>query len=359
MDSYDLIFNVLFNGSIFFSLIILLESYYQRRYSIGAEYMLIIFFATIYILVFGNRPILELTDTFRYTYNYINKLNSLEEVFNYPKDNTFYLYSYFFRQFIDTKNGYLSVLALTFILPYIVLIKKLNLKHPYVFFILLSCTFSFSNLATNIMRQGFGTSFFLMGIVYYLLKNRKISYIFFLISVLWHGSLILAVAAFFASGFIKKQNIYIIYYLLATVVSVLNINVIVYLEQIPVIGQIFVERASGYDEVIGNYRVGFRIDFYIYNTFFLMLFIYIYKNMKDEGLKSKYAQLIRTYVLLSGYFYLMFSQSFSDRYGVLSWVLVPLLFIPFYQKNEMKIKWLNSLTIFLIYACISYIFKYK
>ena len=48
----------------------------------------------------------------------------------------------------------------------------------------------------------------------------------------------------------------------------------------------------------------------------------------------KYKNYFFTYLFLTGYFFLMFGAIYSDRFGVLSWALLPLILMPFLEMSE-------------------------
>src|SRR5690625_2341324 len=73
-----------------------------------------------------------------------------------------------------------------------------------------------------------------------------------------------------------------------------------------------------------KYRIGFRADFALFNTFFLFIFLFINKKTKDD----QYKDLLIYYILSSCVFFLSFQIPYSDRIGLFSWFTIPILFSP-------------------------------
>ncbi|MFV0165371.1 EpsG family protein [Empedobacter falsenii] len=358
IDEYEVILLIIKLVIILINLILLAENYFKNKNYKSFEKYLMIFFAGIYILIFAIRPVLPYSDTAVYLYKYEYNLKSLDDILQGGKDIFFFVYSYISKIIIDDKTVYLFSVALAYLGPLIFALKKF--KHPFLLFSLFTLTFSFENLGINIIRQGIGLSFFTLGIVLFFNKLKN-SYIYFLLAVLFHISLVIPVGIFLI--FRRVKNIYLsaVVLLICSVLSISNINVIGFVENIPIISEIFKERNQNYSEVVANYKVGFRPDFFIYNYLFIIFgyFTYIKFKFLDIDYKNKYLLVLNTYIVLSSVFFLMFTQSFSDRYGVLSWYLVPFLFLPYIQQTKSRIGLINSATIFIFYAAISLFFTLK
>jgi hypothetical protein len=69
-----------------------------------------------------------------------------------------------------------------------------------------------------------------------------------------------------------------------------------------------------------NYNIGFRLDFVTYNTFFLVLFLHF---LNKDSVKNIF--LLKYYILTSIIFFFNFYIPFSDRFGLFSWLIIPLL----------------------------------
>lgn len=358
IDEYEVILLIIKLVIILINLILLAENYFKNKNYKSFEKYLMIFFAGIYILIFAIRPVLPYSDTAVYLYKYEYNLKSLDDILQGSKDIFFFVYSYISKSIIDNKTVYLLSIALAYLVPLIFALKKF--KHSFLLFSLFTFTISFENLGTNIIRQGIGLSFFTLGIFLFFNKFKK-AYIYFLLAILFHISLIIPVGIFLIFSRVKKIYFSAVILILCSVLSILNINVIDFIENIPIISEIFKERNQNYSEVVANYKVGFRPDFFIYNYFFILVGYYTYYKFKfkDVVIKANYLIILNIFCVLSGLFFLMFTQSFSDRYGVLSWQLIPLLLLPYIVQDKSRIGLINSATLFIFYATTSLFFILK
>ncbi|WP_313374734.1 EpsG family protein [Chishuiella sp.] len=346
--------------SIILGMLLLSEGIFKNRVYKSFEWKLTILFTILYSVYFAFRPVLKYSDTSVYIYKYINNMNSLDEVLNAPKDFFFFLYSYFTKLLVDNENAYLFFIAITYIAPLLLVIKKINIKHPFIIFALFTLSFSFENLGGNIIRQGIGINIFLLGLIFYN-DNKLKAYLLFLLSMLFHISVLIPIGIFFLATKLKNKYFYLAIYLICSVISILNINVISFIESIPYVSELFADRNQNYSDVVGNYKVGFRLDFFLFNSLFLLMFWVTSTKFKFSTTieKEQYERYLFIYMSLSAFFFLMFTQSFSDRYGVLSWQMIPILFLPYVKYFKSKIWILNIGALFLIYSIISLIFKLK
>lgn len=343
---------------IFINVFIFLEIYFKNKAYVKLEKVLVLLFGLIYSVIFCIRPIIPYTDTAVYINKYVNHLNSFYNILENTKDVFFFIYSYFTKIIYNDETVYLFIIGLTYLAPLIIALKKI--KHPFLVFSLFTLTISFENLGINIIRQGIGLSFFTLSIVLYF-NNQKKSYVYFLLAILFHISLIIPVVIFLI--FSRLKNIYFSTFILiiCSVLSILNINVIGFIENIPIVSEIFKERNQNYSDVVSNYKVGFRPDFFIYNYIFILLGYYTYFKYKFKSIVDKniFLVILNTFIVMSSVFFLMFTQSFSDRYGVLSWQLIPLLFLPYFLNPKSKLGIVNSATLFIFYSAISLFFILK
>src|SRR5699024_9204237 len=79
------------------------------------------------------------------------------------------------------------------------------------------------------------------------------------------------------------------------------------------------------ESLIQHYGGGFKLDFLLYNTIFLIIFIVAYHI--NENLKSHmvYKQILTVYILFSVIFSITGFVAYADRVAGYSWFLIPLL----------------------------------
>ena len=177
------------------------------------------------------------------------------------------------------------------------------------------------------MRQGIAISFFLLSLNYY--KKKKIFYslILFLISISFQYSMVIPVCIFLFSSKLKTIKLPIICFLFFSVLSIFNFNILSILNnKITLINRInYVLNATWIE-----YRTGFRIDFFIFNTFFVTLGLYFFKQSINKI--PEYKTYLSSYLFTSSIFFLMFPFPYSDRFGLLSWIFIPFILLPFFHE---------------------------
>ena len=209
--------------------------------------------------------------------------------------------------------------------------------------------FFFETLGINIIRQGVSLSFFLLGVALYIKKNiinRYILIIFF-IAIGFHFTTIIPTVLFLIIVFFKSLKIVYFYimYLITLLLSSLNLSLLDFLSFLNFL--IVDERRSGYVSADANdvYDVGFKPQIVLFNTFFVIISTYIlrYKQVDSYDYKS----VIKFFLAMSSIFFLTFQIPYSDRWGVMSWIVIPFLLSPLYLRTE-KLKFATFSTIILI-----------
>lgn len=186
-------------------------------------------------------------------------------------------------------------------------------------FLTIASSFSFLNLEINIMRNALAFGFVLMSINYALESKYKKCFLLLVIAFFFHRTTIILIITIATVLMTKKMPLkyYIVLYFLAIGISLagLGFHSISFLAEL---GNEDLQNLSYSGDT--NYNIGFRPDFVAYNTFFLILFIK-FSNKKSE--KSMF--LLKYYIFTSVIFFFNFYIPFSDRFGLLSWLMIPLL----------------------------------
>jgi len=106
------------------------------------------------------------------------------------------------------------------------------------------------------------------------------------------------------------------------------------------------KRLSYLDPKDLGYQIGFRLDFVLFNTIFLMLFLVVRKSLNNNF----YDYLLKYYCLSSFLFFMAFQINFSDRFGLFSWFAIAPLLAPAFSKSfDKKISILILLMVFSLY----------
>ncbi|MDH1601214.1 EpsG family protein [Empedobacter sp. GD03739] len=290
----------------------------------GLSTICVLGFAVIYMFVFGNRDLEIGTDTRSYIENY-NKITQGVLSFEKTSDTIFYVLSYI-NNYIGFSNlNILLFIAFIFMFNVVLFsVKYGKYNSLYILFSFVSCFF-FYNLGTNILRQGLAISFFLCSIAFF--KNKTLKYLYFILTILSHISSVLIVGVYFLSKYLKIKTGVIIF-IISIILSFLKFDFKFIVNQIP-----FFQRFLKYTDEDGYlasvYDVGFKPKFIVFNLFFLIIGLFIKKYIKFED--DNYDKILITFCLASAIFFLSFNIPFSDRVGVYSWCLIPLIIFPIFS----------------------------
>jgi hypothetical protein len=226
-----------------------------------------------------------------------------------------------------------------FVVPVYYAIKQFKGINKIFLLWFFTSLFIFISMSTNVLRQGIGGVVVMWGISIYLNRENKSKrfIIPLLIAPLFHFSLILVVILFFISKYLKNIKLAYTILLISIVLSYIGFNLNITLGNLPVVGNIFLDRMDTYlGENVKNYKVGFRIDFFLFNLFFVFIGHYISKLKFIKSNYPLYGQIYTTYILLTSYFILMFNVPFSDRFGILSWIFIPFIMYPIFDLSNSR-----------------------
>lgn len=348
-EDFQLYYYLLYSLTAFLGLILALNLDIKNLKSKKAGLFFSILIIVCFFILFGFRNEDVGTDTNVYIWQFDNyKLLEIDIDF---------LYSFlliFLNKFTVGSSVFLLTLSglYLFTLAWACL-KIAKITNINVYFLIFSFVsmFFFQSFGINIMRQGIGLSFFLLGVSYYL-EKKLLSvnmFIAFFVAVGFHFTSIIP-CLFFISIILFKNVKLIYYYILygiAIIVSIAKISLLDFLSFLSFL--IVDERRSGYisGETDGLYTIGFKPQFVVFNTFFLFLFIWImkYRRMEENNLT-----LLKYYLMMSSVFFLTFQISYSDRWGVMSWVVIPFLLAPiFIKEKNMKLASLSTVTLIAIF----------
>lgn len=360
-NNYELLFNFKYNFLYyivaFITLIFVIEFYIKKRDLIKGQSILLFIVIITLILLFGTRGEYVGTDT----QNNIKYFTGEVQIVSLSGLNDIGLYSVsmIVSKFSNDINVFLIFTAILFLTPFLIVVKNLQLRAPLFFFFCFFSMFFFKGMGINIQKQGISFSFFLLGISYLFSQRKIMSYILFTVAFLFHASIVIPIVVFFISFKVKKTNRIFIVYIVASVLSFLNVNFYSVLSSIPVVNILVESRLDSYYNDVGNYKIGFRPEFWIFNSFFAVIGYITLRNIErfKTILFSKYYKVFYiSYMLLSSFFFLMFSARFSDRFGLMSWTLIPFLLLP-YLQSTITVKGLNIVSVYFICLLLFFIFN--
>jgi len=222
--------------------------------------------------------------------------------------------------------------------------------------LILLASFSFWTYGTNGLRNGIATSFMLLAFSYANSNKKIITYILLALSVSFHSSMMLLVAAYFLTVFIKNSKIYFLGWFASIFLS---LTMGTYWEGF------FMKLGFGEENKLQGYfgekelyedsfaSTGFRWDFLIYSSIAVIIAYYfiMIKKINDKH----YKQLTNIYLMVNAFWILVIRASFSNRFAYLSWFMMGIIIIyPFLQK----VYWKNQFSIIGIITLLYFSFTY-
>lgn len=201
----------------------------------------------------------------------------------------------------------------------------------FLLFIFLSLFVSLST-SINVVRQGLSLSFFILALTYLHPFKRTFFLTFLLVAISFHYTTIIPVALLGVVLYFKNIPLraYLFAYFSIVLLSAFGFSLLDFSGPIKeLLASTQDKRLSYLEGKDRGYQTGFRLDFVIYNTFFLGLAILINKKLKDIF----HNELLKLYCLCSIVFFMAFAINYSDRIGLFSWFLITPLLAPAMAKR--------------------------
>lgn len=339
-----------FNIVLFITFLVLIQSFMSdlesrsnQKFSDFVGYSLLVFS----ILFIGFRPVSGHYFGDMEHYNEMFRRVQLGEDMSFNKDYLFnYLVSYSAK--IMSADYFFVLVDFIYIIPIYIFSKKYFGNYWFLGLLAYVTSFSFFTYGTNGLRNGIGTSLFILGLAYF--DKKIIMYIIFAIAFGFHNSIIIPIAAYIVTLFIKNPKYYFYIWLACIPLSLLA-------------GTFFHELFGGLgfeDNRIDDYlnkkiegeemvESRFRWDFLLYS--FSAIAIAYYYIIKRRFKDSFYDTLFGIYAIGNAFWILVIRANFTNRFAYLSWFLLPaiiiypLLKVKFFEGQYRII----SIMIFLFY----------
>lgn len=271
-----------------------------------------------------------------------------------PKIEKDYMFNYFMKwcsNFMNIHSFYL-LLDFLYILPYVLFSKKYFKRYWFFAMFMFISSFSFWSAGTNGLRNGIGTSFFILGLYYY---NRKmVMYALFALGFFMHASVIIPIAAFVVARLYRNPKFYMLVWFAAIPLSLAGGEA----WNTFFAGLGFEDRTAGYltdsDSNLEQFsQTGFRWDFLMYSALaiFAGWYFIFKKKLKDDF----YIYIFGTYAIANAFWILVITAAFSNRFAYLSWFLMPVVIA--YPMFRYRI-WKNQYKIFGIILVLYFMFTY-
>ena len=350
---------MLYSVFLFKILLLLSLSYYsviiKKKY---ITYTIVIVILILISLFYGFRDIVIYnqegftTDTYRYALIWFNEIKTIDDIFNgtssWKADYIFFIITYLVHYISSNPNVYLFINAfVSFTLLFYAYYKIINgskyyYLFPFVIFLILMSSTVISNYA-NLLRQGLAISFVLMSIAYMLEKNYKYGYLFLLLALFSHKSVIIFFIIYF---FVFHTKIKLKKYLFALFASIpflfLNVSTI--------IGSNFFllsEKFNAYQESNST-----MLLYRVILLFFIALFLYIF--LKNKYYTYTFDKIFKIYisVLINSLIFFKI-EIISGRLLYYASILLPYFIFYFLFYFKQKTLYFFVVTIFsLLYGFI-------
>ena len=309
-------------------------------------FSLIIF--AILVVYIGTFPVKGLGDRELYADSFLHATKWLPK-----RDVLFMAYNYFCHKFMNLDmwlmlTGFLYVLGI-----YQLARKKCKVEATALFVGYITFLF-FSGYAVNTMRAGLAASLLLYALVWRD-SNKLLYFALLLCATQIHSSIWLPTIALVLSMYLPRTKFFFYFWLLCIPVSLYAGDFFQTLAE-PLVTDFTQQNLKDY--LIAHdkaYKSGFRIDFVFYSLIPALLgYYYIYRKKVRDAF---YTNIFNAYLIANGCWILVIRSSFSDRFGYLSWVFIPLLLLypalnyKIWPNQQQKIGWiilLQALFTFLL-----------
>lgn len=267
-------------------------------------------------------------------------------------------FSFFLRKSASLMNVnvFFFLCSLLYILPVYLAFTRWHSNYTFWALLIFIASLSFWSYGTNGIRAGIASSFFICALSYR--KSIGIMSILFLISVLFHKSMLLPLLAFGLTFINNSSKLYISVWICSIVLSVTMGG---FWEHFFASMGFAEDRLAGYltstefaDQFTSS---GFRWDFLLYSSTAVVAgAVYIYKYHFEDKL---YHQIYNTYLLSNAFWILVIRASFSNRFAYLSWFLMAIVIIyPLLKKKMLKYQYSLIGIIILLYFSFTYAMFY-
>ena len=208
-------------------------------------------------------------------------------------------------------------------------IRKLFPNHRLTAYLVFLAAFSTFSYSTNGIKAGAAASLFILAMGYR--ENLKICIPIILISWGFHHSMVMVVAGFVLTLFLKNPKWYFYGWVFCFLMAALHITFFQYF-----FSGFTSEHGANYLLTDGGQhggKGGFRIDFILYSAMPVLVGWYaVFK--KKMRLSPLYKDLLNLYLALNGIWMLCMYANYTNRIAYLSWFLYPIVLIyPYLQEQ--------------------------
>lgn len=318
----------------YFCLVLFYLSGYEKRDTAAGQGILIFGCAVLALMLWAAivfRP--PLGDIWRYmqTYKQLSNISFPVLLATEKPEILFRVLTWLSGQFSSSSWVYLSLTFGLYFTVFLCAIKRvLSRTNCLVLFLVYSMYPYFIAYGASGIRQGLGLVFMLMGLVQ-LYHHRRSGWFWLLLTPFWHKGMWLAVAVIAALHLIPedKRLRYSLYALgFFSLLSASGLN-----QQIGGLFSAFIDLDARYDiyfddEVAKNinYKTGFRLDFFLFSLFPVLIWVSLRQQLVAEQLKMA-DYWLAIYIALNCLYHLFSFAPFADRFASFSWFILPLVIL--------------------------------
>ena len=283
------------------------------------------------VLFIGLRPVsIIFADMVNYANWYTLFIEGETFNFDWGRDNLIFdnLLSWWGSEWLGYTSFFVCIAAIYFGAAYLG-IRKLFPNHRLTAYLVFLAAFSTFSYATNGIKAGAAASLFIFAMGYR--ENLKVCIPLILISWGFHHSMVMVVAGFVLTLFIKNPKLYFVGWVFCFLMAAAHIT---YFQNF--FAHFTAEHGAEYLIAEGGQhggKGGFRIDFILYSAMPVLVGYYaVFK--KKMHLSPLYKDLLNLYLCLNGIWMLCMYASYTNRIAYLSWFLYPIVLIyPFLQEQ--------------------------
>jgi len=336
-QDFDLYFNITYLLCSFFCFCYILQLTVGKNIPKKIDSILIITFSLLYALLFGFRGEEVGSDTSQYI-RIFAFVNSNQFSFDLFTDYFFIFLSLIVGYFTNNPSYMLLIVALLYLALFYKFLINLPIKNKLLIFFVFVSMFFFKSMGINILRQGLAEMLFLVSLTFSMKGERKKYIITTVLTFLSHSTMIIPIIVYLLSKkfYNTKTNALAIVFLMSIILSFLSVDLSLILNNLPFIGDKYLKYLNPTSSISASYDTGFKPQFVFFNTIFFILGYLLIKYFKVY-ITPFYKRVFFTYTLLSCILFLMFNIPYSDRIGLFSWALIPIIVYPYFSILKSKI----------------------
>lgn len=225
--------------------------------------------------------------------------------------------------------------AINFGCTYIAM-QKLFPKNVFLAMLVFFGAFSTFGFATNGLKAGCAAALFLVALAYR--EKRIISILFLILSIGFHHSMQLPIAAYILCSFYKNTRMLLYFWVLCLLLSMAHVTTFMatFADFTDAHGADYLLIQAGSVDSEFSGRLGFRYDFVIYSI--CPIIIGYYTIFKKKIVTKEYQFILNVYILTNAIWMLCMYANFTNRIAYLSWLMYPVLIIYPFMNMEWGVK---------------------